>query len=196
MKKSKKKIIILIILLLILIILAFNYTYSRYISEVKGKGVIQVAKWNFIVNDGTSTITNIDLSGTYNSDTLLNNRVAPGTSGSFDIVIDAGSSEVEIEYNVRFENEVNKPSNLNFIYEDIIVNSIKELEGILKGIISADEEEKIKTLTIKWSWPYQTGETEELININDKKDTEDGQKIDEYQFDVIVTGLQMIPKSA
>lgn len=192
MKKSKKKLILLalLILLCIFMILIGGKSYSKYLSQIDGKGVIEVAKWVFLVNGQTSSITNMNLAESYDFSTLTDNTIAPGTRGNFDIVIDTTGSEVGIDYDVIFKNEKNKPQNLQFIYQGNVVNNIKELEPFLIGTIDANSHEKIRTMTIEWMWPYETknGEIDE-----DEEDTKDGLLLEKYQFDIIITGRQIEP---
>ncbi len=110
-------------------------------------------------------------------------------------MIDATDSDVGIHYNINFIEEVNKPNNLKFIYEDIEYNSIKELENCLSGIIYANDENKSKTLNIQWKWDYETGSSEEEISKNDLIDTEDLQKIQNYTFTICITGTQLEPEA-
>lgn len=195
MKKSKKKIIVFALLLLILLfaMLLAGGSYSKYLTQVEGKGVLQVAKWAFLVNGQTANITNLNLAKTYHANTLLENRIAPGTRGSFNIEIDASGSEVGIDYEVVFANEQNKPQNLNFTYAGNTVSSIKALEEFLKGRIDANSEQKVKTMTIEWNWPYETGTLENEKASTDAKDTEDGKNLSKYQFDIVITGKQVEP---
>lgn len=195
MKKSKKRIILLVLLLLLLVFMFLlgGGSYSKYLTEVKGKGVIEVAKWAFLVNGETASITNINLAKTYNEETLMKNTIAPGTSGSFDIKIDTTGSEVGINYDVKFENENNKPQNLIFSYDGHNVSSVKELEQFLTGTIDANSEEKVKTMTIEWNWPYETESSLEEKTLQDVEDTNDGKLLNTYSFDIIVTGTQVNP---
>lgn len=195
MKKSKKKIILFVLLLLLLafVLLLVGGSYSRYLTQVEGKGVIQIAKWAFLVNGQTATITNLNLANTYHSDTLVENRIAPGTNGSFDIIIDTTGSEVGIDYEVKFTNEQSKPQNLQFSYDGHKANTIKELEEFLKGTVEANSKEKIKTMTIEWNWPYETGNVPNEKILADTKDTQDGKALQQYQFDITITGTQVQP---
>ena len=195
MKKNKKRILLIALLLLVILfmIVIGKDSYSKYLTQVNGKGIIEVAKWAFLVNGETASITNINLSKTYKAETLTQNTIAPGTRGSFDIKVDTTGSEVGINYNVKFENENNKPQNLQYIYDGHIVNSIKELEPFLTGTIDANSNEKIKILTIEWNWPYETGSTENEKFIQDVEDTTDGKLLENYSFNIIVTGTQVEP---
>lgn len=65
------------------------------------------------------------------------------------------------------------------------------MEECLTGIISVADKIKTKTFEIKWKWDYETGSTEEEIKKNDLKDTEDIQKIRNYDFIILVSGEQI-----
>ncbi len=193
---SKKK-IILMIAVLSCIVLSFmgGQSYSKYVSEVRGDGMAEVATWSFKVNGQKEEVQTIQLESTCDNETLNEHKIAPGTSGSFNIIVDGSSSNVGIHYNIRFTDESSKPTNLKFIYDNQEYRSISELESILSGTIQANVQEKIKTLTIHWEWPYETGNNESEIANNDKIDTQDAQDIDTYTFHVIVSGTQVEPQA-
>lgn len=113
MKKSKK--IVLISIAIIAIILSFvgGHAYAKYMSRVSGKGTAEIASWSFKVNDNAEKMKSISLKSTINNETLINNKIAPGTEGNFQIKLDATGSDVGINYNIKFENETQKPTNLN-----------------------------------------------------------------------------------
>lgn len=169
-------------------------SYSKYITQVEGTGVMEVAKWAFLVNGKTASTTNLNLAQNYKASTLKENSMAPGTKGSFDIVIDATGSEVGMAYDVTFLNEKNKPQNLQFQYEGHVVSNIKELEPFLTGIIEQNSDEKVKTMKVEWIWPYETGKTEVEKEKNNAKDTQDAKTLDEYAFDICITGTQVEPQ--
>ena len=168
---------------------------NRYSTSVKGDGTAQIATWNFKINGQKEQVQTINLASTCNNETILDRKIAPGTSGSFNINIDATDSYVGINYNINCIEEVNKPNNLKFIYKDIEYNSIKELENYLSGTIHANDENKSKTLNIQWKWDYETGNSKEEIHNNDLIDTEDLQKNQNYTFTISVTGTQIEPYS-
>lgn len=87
---SKKKKIILSIAVLSCILLSFigGQSYSKYVSEVRGEGMAEVATWSFKVNGQKEQVQTIELGSTCNNETLVNNKIAPGTSGSFNIIVD------------------------------------------------------------------------------------------------------------
>ncbi len=193
MTKKKKIIIALAILLGILSSFIGGQVYSKYVARVKGEGIAQVATWQFNVNGQEEQVQTINLQSTSNNQTLVNNKIAPGTSGKFDIIIDATGSDVGINYQVDFRNEKNKPTNLKFSYNGTEYNSITQLTQVLSGTINSNEQEKRKVFPIQWNWKYQTGSTPEEITANDKVDTQDAKNISNYEFDIIVSGTQVAP---
>ena len=195
MKKKKRIVLLSVVIITILLSFFIGHAYAKYRSKVTGKGTVDIAGWNFKVNEKEDKIQTISLKSTINNGTLLNNKVAPGTEGDFQIRIDATGTEVGINYIINFENQTEKPKNLKFTYEGKTYNSLEDLQKDLTGIINANEENKTKILTIGWNWKYQTGTTENEINTNNKIDTQDAKKISNYTFDIIVSGVQVSPQN-
>ena len=194
---SKKKKVIIVSSILIIMLLAFigGQVYAKYISQVRGNGIAEIATWSFKVNGQKEQVQEIKLVSTYNSETLVNNKIAPGTSGSFNIIVDATGSEVGIKYNIKFAEESNKPQNLKFVYGGKEYDSIKQLGDELSGTIAANEEDKTRTINVQWKWNYETGSSADQIYANDIIDTNDAISIANYTFQVIVTGTQVEPQA-
>lgn len=173
-------------------------THAKYTNKITGNGETEIAKWYFTVNDATEEMETIKLADTYDESTLINGRIAPGTSGSFDLVIDASDTEVGVKYEVDFQNETNKPSNLKFKYNDgtneHIFDEIEDYEEFFTDVIDADDTNKIRTLTVEWEWLYETGTADTEISQNDEIDTADGLNALDYSFNVVVTGTQVVPQ--
>ena len=193
---NKKKTALLVICAILAITLSFmiGKTFAKYVSEVKGAGTAEIANWVFKVNGKEDVVQNVNLLSTYHNETLINNKVAPGTSGSFNIVVDATGSEVGVDYAIEFLNESQKPQNLIFTYEDKPYTTIQDLEKDLSGTINANDENKIRTITINWEWQYETGENANEINQNDIIDTNNAKQLENYTFDIHVKGTQVMPE--
>ena len=194
---TKKKKFISVILIILAIILSFigGQTYSKYVTEVRGDGTAQIATWDFKVNGQKEQVQTISLGSTYDESTLVNGKIAPGTKGSFLIILDYSGYEVGIDYKIKFSNESSKPKNLKFYYQETEYDSILELEKDLSGTIDANAENKSKTLTINWEWEYETGNNPTEIAANDKVDTQNAQEIANYTFNVNVSGTQVLPQN-
>ena len=169
---SRKKKAIFIVAIVSTIVLAFigGQTFSKYVAEVRGDGIAEVATWSFKVNGQQEEVQTINLGSTCNDETLIGNKIAPGTSGSFNIMVDGTGSDVGIDYRIEFQNN-------------------------LSGTIHANDEDKTRNLTIDWKWDYETGTTESEIANNDKMDTQNAKDIANYTFNVIVSGTQVVPNT-
>ncbi len=128
MSKNKKIIVAIVILSSMILSFLGGKSYSKYVSEVRGDGMAEVATWSFKVNGQKEQVQTIQLGSTCNNETLINNKIAPGTRGSFNIIVDGTGSDVGIQYQIKFTTQTNKPNNLKFVYENQEYNSLIELE--------------------------------------------------------------------
>ena len=192
-----KKKAVIIIAILVAIVLSFigGQTYSKYVTEVRGDGTAQIATWDFKVNGQREQVQTISLGSTYDASTLVDGKIAPGTRGSFQIIVDGTGSDVGIDYKIKFSNESTKPQNLKFYYNDTEYDSILDLAEDLSGTIAANAKDKTETLTINWEWKYETGNNPTEIASNDKIDTQNAQEIANYTFNVNVSGTQVVPQN-
>lgn len=190
MKNKIKKISkILLVILLLIVLQVVGYTYAKYISSEKAIGEAEIAKWSFkLVKDGEE-IKKIKLVNTTDPGTLVNGKIAPGSSGAIQLKLDASGSEVSLDYTIQFGNEQNKPKNLYFIYMGKEYSSLSEI-GIIRGTINYNANKDPINVAVLWKWDYEKGENNEEKVANDKIDTEDANKIAKYTFDAVVTGTQ------
>ena len=187
--KNRGIISALSVLLIILVLTgAGGYTYARYMSQEKGTGSAQVANWSFKIDKNGQATKVINLANTVNKDTLVNGKIAPGTSGEFTLVLDATGSDVGVDYVVYFANEQNKPNNIQFTYNERKVTSLGSI-GNITGSIGV-KGNKTETIKINWTWPYQTGQTFEDKEKNDLIDTQNGTSPLDYTFEIVAKGTQ------
>ena len=187
--KSKKIIKIALALLLVVLVQTIGITYAKYISEERGTGEASVAGWAFKMTKNETETKNVELINTVNKSTLVNGKIAPGTSGLIELKIDATGAEVGMDYAINFANEKNKPQNIVFTYNDNTYKSLSEIDDIT-GNIPYYDAEKFEIVLIEWKWEYETGNTKDLISYNDEIDTQDGIALLNYTFDIIATGTQ------
>ena len=173
-------------------------TLARYVTEVTGSASATVAKWSFKASEaeGSTNFTDIDLGRTaYDSSTIKADVIAPGTSGSFDIVIDGTGSEVGIDYEIELKAAADTtfPDDMVFSTEAITGDNSgkKFIEFIAvpvkNSIDYSDNLNAMKnTVTFYWAWAV------------DEKDTKDNNDNDyagkNWKIDITVTGKQAAPK--
>lgn len=154
MKNKKRVIGVLVCIALISSMFLAGYSFARYYKSIKIDTVkTSIARWNF---NSKNTLANINLS---------NNKISPGSSGQFEIEVDATDSEVAVEYEIKVENETNIPRNMTFYTEtkDENGNIVKTEEKSsfaeiatenLKGTIPVESNNQKRTIVVHWNWPF------------------------------------------
>lgn len=206
--KKKKKIILKLILILILVILFLKIFFLKGLSNIEkiddflflklfSNGVslsedIQNSEYQkvykFRIDYKNMDFKSIDLAETIDKNTLVYEKIAPGTSGSFNILLDSNQN---LKYKIEFNSINEKPQNLNFkaLKNGQVLgesNTLEELSKELTGYINKDE--KID-FTINWYWNYESEQNQEYIDIQDTKDAEN---IKRYQFNVYALGEEVL----
>lgn len=175
MKKNK----IFILVLIIFIVCLF------FIKGLKRSQSFEDFLFLKLGSNGYSQKTNLSLIETADKNTLINEKIAPGTSGEFSVCLNAKQN---IDYELIFNSINEKPVNLKFttIKEDKVIeaSSLEELSRYLSGKISENEQIEVK---IKWYWDFENIENE---SNTDFQDTTDAQKIRRYQFKVYAVAKQ------
>lgn len=173
-------------------------TLAKYATEVTGDGSATVAAWSFKANKSSETFT-VNLADTdVKEGTLSSGMIAPGTNGSFDIVIDASGSKVGVDYSIKLSDFKKRPENLkfysdkNFGTEIVIPKENEEVEICSNESIALDKVDTEVKKTVYWKWAYEdaTGTT---------KDTTAGTTAGEtgykgMTFKITVTGTQQNPE--
>lgn len=206
--KNKRKIIFKLILILILIILFIKIFFLKGLINVKKiddflflklfsngvyqKNSIQDDKYKkiyeFKINYKNLDFKSLNLSDTIDKNTLIYEKVAPGTSGSFDISL---YSNQNLKYRIEFDSINEKPKNLKFkaLKSGEILEESNTLESLSKKLTGdINQNEKIN-ITINWYWNYEDKENGEDADIQDTKDCEN---IKSYKFNVYAFGEEII----
>ena len=193
MNRQQQTIIVSMIPFILLAILIICCIYKNYnlASEKNSKIIFKVNDWS---NDN-NRFSLINIGRVVNTE---NGKIAPGTQGEFDIVVDARGSEREMNYNVIIKEFGNKPYNLIFGLKkngNIIEKSYNNLKELAEKELSGSLEDSVETFTIVWCWKFETGENLEIITIADENDTlvgsgkiEGKENIFDYSFSVKVVG--------
>ena len=158
--KDKKQLFVIILLLVVLVTASClgMYAWARYQTITNGSAQGQVAKWSFKVNGEETKFATINLAETLNFQNVAEGRIAPGTNGAFDLVIDASGTEVSLDYFITIDAS-ERPTNMKF-YKDsakqqsLTINSDGKL--VFDGEILLENINTPVTKTIYWDWPYET----------------------------------------
>ena len=177
LKINRKKIVILILIFIIILFILFkilqsekfNFQEDLIFFKIFGVGKIQEegnekSEYEIEVIKGKSNYKEIELLQTIDIKTLVNEKVAPGTKGSFNVFLTSNS---DVDYEVEIIDKNNKPKNFKF--------EINEKVGKI-------EKDEVKKVEINWEWPYEINVEEDL------QDTKDGENIDEFNFEICTIG--------
>lgn len=214
--KSNKKIVKMLILILILVILFIKIFFLKDLSKIQksddflflkllskgsyidyqknnddylisqnNKGFEKVYK--FKINYKNMDFKSIDLSKTIDKETLIYEKIAPGTSGNFNILLDSNQN---LKYRIEFESINEKPKNLNFIAlnNEKLLGEADTLEGLSEKLIGSINKNENINITIKWYWNFENEQDKENTDIQDTKDSEN---IETYKFNVYTVGEEI-----
>lgn len=147
---------------MMVILIFVNYTFSRYITTVDSTGSIStVAKFNVEVNNvklGEAQKFEIGLTREDTSK-VYDNKIAPGTNGYFEIVINPAQTKVALDYSITLkvtqddfkvdftEYSINGGEKVEIPDDDKIYGEIP-LNSTSEGFTDSDK----KTIRIYWNW--------------------------------------------
>ena len=204
--KKRSRIVSLGVLALTLTMMStclMGSTMARYVTEVTGSATAAVAAWSFKADSKDSvgeTFTEIYLGDTthreaYDLKDIAEGVIAPGTKGSFDIVIDGAGSGVGIDYAVKIAagKDVILPDDLVFSTEAITADKPgSKLDDFSpSGTIdyAAGADSMKKTITVNWEWAFGEDYTAEE-NKNDNKSADN-----DWLLNIAITGKQTTPET-
>lgn len=151
-------------------------TMAKYATEVTGSATATVAAWSFKANGKEAAMTDIDLGSTVNSasydeGTIKEGVIAPGTEGSFEIVVDGTGSEVGIDYSIKISKDgINEIPNGFIFYVDGDPYTLGS-DPIGKTIAyNGTADAMKKTITVTWEWPNGNNTASNNDNVYQDKD--------------------------
>lgn len=203
--KKRSRIVSLGVLALTLTMMStclMGSTMARYVTEVTGSATAAVAAWSFKADSKDSvgeTFTEINLGDTthrqaYDSGDIADDVIAPGTKGSFNIVIDGAGSGVGIDYAVKIAagKDVILPDDLVFSTEAITAEKpgekLADFSIPESTIDYSDTSDNMKkTITVNWEWAF-----DESNDVSSNDNTYAGKK---WALDITITGKQTTPET-
>lgn len=184
MKKQKNtltKVTILALLLVILAILVLASTYAKYTTNVNGKAVATIAKWDFIVANGDDALTkDFQISLVDTATNAVEGKIQPGSNGSFVLTV-VNNGEVPADFTAEVVDSADSVFEAN------------QFTVTVDGNNTTVEPGETKDITINWNWAY------ELANAaSDTDDTNLGETTTGKAQDLLtisVTGTQVNPNN-
>lgn len=181
--KKRNFILVLVLLMLFGGIFVIQDTLAKYYSKANKDQTIQVAKWDFD-NENLSKNLTVDLQPTVDASSLVNNKVAPGTKGSFSIKLTNANTETAVDFKLLLGSITSKPDNLKF-YSDAAHTTELTATGVT-GTLKAKDATGLD-VKVYWEWKYESG--------SDDKDTAAGKQALTMKVPVTIEGTQAKPSS-
>ena len=192
---KKKNLGLIVLLLLVTVTFAgVAGTYAKYTAEITGKqGTATVAKWAFDTENQSKTL-DVQLAPTAHASTLVANKIAPGTSGSFAINLSNKDSEVGVDFTVGLGTASNVPTNLKFYKDAAHTILLTSGTSTITGQIIAGDATGVD-VTIYWVWEYETGTVTDGIATGDAADTTNGRAGSTMTLPLTIKGVQTKPSA-
>lgn len=175
---KKFKVLVIIISVAVTLSLMSN-TYSRYVASSEGNLQIEFAKWQLLVNNTditNQTNSSISFEPTIESNqNIAENKIAPSSTGYFDIEIDPTNVDVSFKYNINLDLDNTNIPDLSItkyalIPEDYSEGDAVEFRSLENGEITdimTYSNDGFKKFTIRVYFQWLEGENETMDNTAD-----------------------------
>jgi len=175
--------ILLLIIPLSLSLCIMSNTYSRYVADTTGNVEMLFAKWQILVKDTditNNTSSSIILTPVIDENKYITkNKIAPSSTGYFDIDIDPSNVEVSFNYNIKL-NIINQDiPDLIITKYSILSNTYVEGDKVTQNTIENNEINdsldflnnvenfKFKPFTVRIYFEWYEGQDEKMNDLND-----------------------------
>lgn len=172
MKNNKlAKFMALVLLVTLLAVILVSGTYAKYTTAVSAKDTATVARWNITLNGediskGTQKTLKLGLFDTINDTDFTSEesdvtagKIAPGTTGKFEIAKLINNSDVNAQYKITYSIDNNNNIPLEFSKDQNAADSewknLSEFSMNDFVALAKDSTEGVSTGTIYWRWKFE-----------------------------------------
>lgn len=168
----KKFKILLVIASLATTLSLMSNTYSRYVASSTGNIEVEFAKWQILVNEtdiSTNNTSNITFEPTIEkNENVADNKMAPSSTGYFDIEIDPTNVDVSFKYSIDLDIDNENIPDLVITKYTIIPESQTDKDVVVYNSLENNKLENILTynnspfekFTIRVYFQWYEGENE------------------------------------
>ena len=187
-KKDIRFLIIFIVIVTFSLFYLFQSSYAKYRKQVSAGIQTTIASWNIKVNteniNNKSTLTNNIIPTIDSNQYIKSGVIAPGSTGHFEVVINA--TDVDVDFNYEIESEVDEDtplSDLTFTGYKVGTGAIQTFSGTdttITGNITKNTDNT--TITVYFTWNDSA-----TNNMNNQADTEYAINEDHENTNIIVS---------
>lgn len=170
-KNLKKFLVLLFFCISITLIYQIIHIYAVFYSEVEANVELKNGVWNITINGekittGTETEFTINQITTTENEHVKPGKLAPGLSGSFEMIINPQNTNVSVRYDITLNKEELGDTNLKIkSIEEIEKNYklVETSENTYTGIIPLEEIQKgvVHKIKMEIEW-VDNGESDEI----------------------------------
>lgn len=189
--KSKKNLLLVFAILFATALTGtiVSNTYAKYTASLGEKeSTATVAKWAF-ETDNSETALSFTLDQTkVKANTLSEEKIAPGTEGSFTVSLSNANSEVAVDYTITFDAS-SLPANVVLYSDEECITEITDnkLTGTLAPKAAATD------VKAYWKWAYETKAEDETVTVGDTADNTAATNPTSLAIKATITGVQASP---
>ena len=172
MKNNKlAKFMALVLIVTLLAVILVSGTYAKYTTAVSAKDTATVARWNITLNGediskGTQKTLKLGLFDTINDTDFTSEesdvtagKIAPGTTGKFEIAKLINNSDVNAQYKITYSIDNNNNIPLEFSKDQNAADSewknLSEFSMNDFVALAKDSTQGVSTGTIYWRWKFE-----------------------------------------
>ena len=157
-KQVKIRLILVFIIFALITTMVITETFALFETNATSTDELTIGAWKIYVNQNdvnlNETITLNDFTYTARTHTE-NGYFAPGSSGTFDIIIDASESDVSVAYDLDIDNsELTDHPNITFGIKNMTTNQ-EILSNTYNGTLLLNDANRTVTIRITLTWNDQ-----------------------------------------
>ena len=171
-KNLKKFLIILTLIMFVVTIYKISSTYALLQSQTESVISKEIGKWNIKINEnditnGLSQEIVIDNFKMVTNSNVKDGKIAPGTSGTLDLILDPVDTDVSVRFDVSF-NKISQAEQIKLISIEKVdgnTNLIKTAESTYSGVMGLSEiTNKTAAVTIRIEIGWENDEANNEID--------------------------------
>ena len=196
MKKDIRFLILFIVIVAFSILYLFQSSYAKYRKQVSAEMTTTIASWNIKVNteniNNKTTLTNSIIPTLDSNQYIKSGVIAPGSTGHFEVVINAEEVDVDFTYEIESAVDEDTPlTDLTFTGYKIGTGAVQTFSGAnttITGNITKNTGNT--TITVYFTW------NDSATNLMDNQDDTEYAIDEDHENTNIIVSIHFTQRSS